>query len=144
MKRTFLTGSPNYYVPSRSSRILFFDWPGQPASYYSLYCEALEEVGLGTSLQEMIGWLFSGFDLFGPHFEAIPDFVSSLYVSIEPRLPKHHDPDHVYELLFELMSVLHTDFVHLYGLIRPNALRIEIGPVTVFGIYLRVIERKGR
>lgn len=142
MKRTFLTAYDSYLIPSRNNRVLFFDWPGYPASTYLSYRDTLEEVGLGTSLQEMMGWLFSGMDVYGNNQEVISDIVTALYVAIEPRLPKRHDSDYVYELLLELMGVMFNDFSTIYSLIRPNALRIEVGPVTVFGVYLRVTERQ--
>lgn len=121
---------------------VYFDWPGYPASAYQAYWDAFDRVGLYTSLQEMLGWIFFIFDRYGQSIEDLERAVCDLYFTIEPRLPKDHEPEYIIEILRELLSFLHVDFRPIYQYIKTKNRRIRVGPVAKLGFFLLITDEE--
>lgn len=118
----------------------YFDWPGYPASVYKGYWETFDRIGLCTSIQDMLDWVFFAFDKYGVDDRHIEEASTNLYFALESRLPRDHEPEYVIELIRELMGLMWLDFKPIYSFIASAKRKIRLGPVTHTGFYLVIIE----
>ena len=114
------------------------DWPGYPMSVYRNYWEALDTIGLHTTLDEMLEWVFFAFRRVNNDEHQLQSVALRIYSIVHDRLPRNHEAGYVVELIHEVLSMLYADFIHVYRLLKRDHLRIYVSRVSINGVLLEI------
>lgn len=119
-------------------RRLLFEWPGHDAKVYRDYWFAFESIGLSTTMDEMVEWVFYTFNQIGKYDYHMTDMGLRIYGIIHDRLPRNHDPAYVVELILEVLGMLYYDFLPIYHALKRDGVRLYVYRVSNQGVVIEV------